>query len=60
MWRLKLPNDNYKWSFLNGYNIFNFSVSLLNKEEARKYKLIDENGNIIDSNVEKYLIEEVL
>jgi len=60
MWILRLPNEKYKWSFIDGYNIFNASVFLSNKEDVRKYKLIDENGAVIDDNAEKYLIEEVL
>ncbi len=46
-----------KWSFFDGYNIFGNIVWLTNKEEAKKYKLINNDGEDMNVNVKDYLIE---
>ena len=56
MWKLK--SEVGKWSFLNGEMIFSNVVWLSDKEEAKKYMLIDEKGNKMDINVNDYLVEE--
>jgi len=59
MFKLVSNIKNSKWSFMNGYNIFNMeTVWLSKKEDARKYSLLDENGNKLDVNVEDFLVDE--
>lgn len=55
MWKLVSPKEEWKWSFLDGYYIFKNVVYLIERNDIYKYKLIDENGNKIDCNLEKYL-----
>ncbi len=56
---LKLVSEEgTKWSYLNGYYIFGNVVWLSNEDEARKYTLLDEDGNKIDIDVENYLTNE--
>ena len=44
---MKLKSENGKWSFLDGYQIYEYEVVLLEKNDVKKYKLIDNNGNVI-------------
>ena len=55
MWKLVSPKEGWRWSFLDGYYIFKNVVYLMERNDMYKYKLIDENGNKIDCNLEKYL-----
>ena len=57
MWKLVSPKEEWKWSFLNGYNIFQYVVHLLKKSDINKYQLIDENGKVVDYDIEKCLEE---
>ena len=58
MLKLVSPIENGRWSFLDGYHIFDFDVVLLSRDDVRKYKLIDGNGDEIDVNIEECLKEE--
>ena len=55
MWKLVSPKEEWKWSFLDGYYIFKNVVYLMERNDIYKYKLIDENGNKIDYDLEKCL-----
>jgi len=55
MLKLVLPKEGYKWSFLNGYYVFNSDVTLVDEDDVKKYKLIDEDGNVLDVPLEDYL-----
>ena len=44
---LKLTTDKGRWSFLDGYQIYDYVVYLLNEDDVRKYTLIDDDGNVI-------------
>lgn len=55
MWKLVSPKEEWRWSFLDGYYVFKNVVYLMERNDIYKYKLIDENGNKIDCNLEKYL-----
>lgn len=44
---LKLVSDKGRWSFLDGYQIYDYVVYLLNEDDVRKYALIDDDGNVI-------------
>ena len=57
MYKLVSPIENSRWSFLDGFHIFNCDVTLLYKDDVKKYKLIDEDGNLININVEDCLEE---
>ena len=57
MFKLVLPKEGYKWSFLNGYYVFDSDVTLVDVEDAKKYKLIDGEGNVLDVAIEDYLEE---
>jgi len=57
MLKLVLPKEGYKWSFLNGYYVFNSDVTLVDEDDVKKYKLIDEDGNVLDVPLEDYLEE---
>lgn len=54
MW--KLISDYGHWSFLDGYHIFGNVVWLMNKDEVRKYRLLDDDYNPVDINVQAYLV----
>lgn len=57
MFKLVSPIENGRWSFLNGYHIFSNVVWLMDKNEIAKYKLIDENDNEVNINIEDCLTE---
>ena len=44
---LKLTTDKGRWSFLDGYQIYDYVVYLLKEDDVRKYTLIDDDGNVI-------------
>lgn len=56
---LKLVTDKGKWSFLNGYQIYEYVVYLMNEDDVRKYTLIDDNGNeIYKPTINDIVVEE--
>ena len=55
MWKLVSPKEKWRWSFLDGYYVFKNVVYLMERNDIYKYKLIDENGNKIDYDLEKCL-----
>lgn len=58
MYELVSNIEGTKWSFLEGYYIFDFqTVTLLKKEDYRKYELLDKNGKKIDVDVKEFLVE---
>lgn len=57
MYKLVSIIDSNRWSFMDGYQIYGNVVWLGDKNEMRKYKLIDENGNVLDIRNEDYLVE---
>lgn len=59
MYKLVSNIKGSKWSFLDGYNVFNTqTVWLLDKKDMWKYNLLDKDGNKINISVEKFLVEE--
>ncbi len=59
MYKLVSNIKGSKWSFLDGYNVFNTqTVWLLDKKDMWKYYLLDKDGNKINISVEKLLVEE--
>ena len=55
MWKLISPKEEWRWSFLDGYYVFKNVVYLMERNDIYKYKLIDENGNKVDYDLEKCL-----
>lgn len=49
----KLVSDVGRWSYLNGEMVFSNVVWIGDKDEAKKYTLIDENGEKIDVDINK-------
>ena len=56
---LKLVSDKGRWSFLNGYQIYDYVVYLMDEDDVRKYTLIDDDGNeIYKPSVDDIVIDE--
>ena len=55
MWKLVSPKEEWRWSFLDGYYVFKSVVYLIERNDIYKYKLIDENGNKVDYDLERCL-----
>lgn len=53
----KLVSEVGRWALKDNSMIFSNVVWLLNKEEAYKYHLIDENKNDIEVNISDYIVE---
>ena len=52
-----LESEVGRWSFKDGYQIYSNVVWLSKKEDAKDYKLVDENGNDIPFNLDECLKE---
>ena len=57
---LKLVTDKGRWSFLDGYQIYEYVVYLLDEDDVSKYKLIDNDGNeIYKPTIDDIIYEEI-
>jgi hypothetical protein len=57
MYKLVSEIEGSKWSYCDGYQIYSNIVWVGDKDDAKKYKLIDSNGKEIKINLEDYLFE---
>ena len=58
MYELVSNIEGTKWSFLKGYYIFDLqTVTLLKKEDYKKYELLDKNGKKMDVDVKEFLVK---
>jgi hypothetical protein len=53
-----ISEEGTKWSYLNGYNIFGNVVWLSDKDDIRKYTLLNEAGDKINVDIKNFLAYE--